>query len=246
MSPHRDGFAWTSPLGALGVAVLVAAAAAVHRRRPSGRLEGAPVPRDVAAAAGILLALTVVVTAGAFAVAQVWHVWTLRNMLVVVPALTWGVICLAGAASGSAAGSRGTATAAIVLLAAGLVPTAAGIARPYKTDFRGLLEYLVTVQQEEPGTRVVILGYGMAQRWWPATDRPWHDPGRAAVTGWLWAYPGTSLDVEPVARRPVVVVRYTTVADPQHDAWATATVQQLGPATCRSVPVYGFGVVRCS
>jgi hypothetical protein len=83
------------------------------------------------------------------------------------------------------------------------------------------------------------------QRWWPAADRPADDPGRAAVTGWLWAYPGTSLDVDPVAKRPIVVVLYHSVADPRPDGWVSATVQQLGADTCRSVPVYGFGVVRC-
>jgi hypothetical protein len=245
MSPHGDGFAWTSPLGVLGAAVLFAAAAVYRRRTPPGRPDGDAVPGDVATAAGILLALTVVVAAGVFAVSQVWHLWTLRNMLVIVPALTWGVICLAAAASGSAAGSRWTATAAIVLLGAGLLPTAAGIARPYKTDFRGLLDYLVTVQRQEPRTTVVVLGYGMVQRWWPAADRPADDPGRAAVTGWLWAYPTTSLDVDPAGRRPIVVVLYHGVAYPRPDSWVSATVQQLGPADCRSVPVYGFGVVRC-
>jgi hypothetical protein len=245
LSAHRDGFAWTSPLGALGAAVLVAAAAVYRRRTAPARPDGEAVPADVATAAGILLALTVVVTAGAFAISQVWHLWTLRNMLVIVPALTWGVICLAAAVSGSAAGSRWTATTAIVLLGAGLLPTAAGINRPYKTDFRGMLDYLVTVQRQEPGTIVVVLGYGMAQRWWPASDRPADDPGRAAVTGWLWAYPGTSLDVDPIGKRPIVVVRYHSIADPRPDFWIAATVQQLGPADCRSVPVYGFGVVRC-
>jgi hypothetical protein len=244
MSAHRDGFAWTSPLGALGVAVLVAAALA-YRPRSGGGPDDEALPGDVAPAARILLALTVVVTAGAFAVSQVWHLWTLRNMLVIVPALTWGVICLAAAASGSAAGSRWTATAAVVLLGAGLLPTATGIARPYKTDFRGLLDYLVTVQRQEPGTTVVVLGYGMVQRWWPAADRPANDWGRAAVTGWLWAYPGTSLDVDPVGKRPVVVVLYHSVADPLPYSWVSATVQQLGADSCRSVPVYGFGVVRC-
>ena len=262
LSPHRDGFAWTSPLGTLCAAVLVAAAG-VHRllRRGSkvrSDVENVPgeapaanalpsdaLPGDIAPAARILLALSVVVTAGAFAVSQVWHLWTLRNMLVIVPALAWGVICLAAAVSGSAAGSRWTATAAMVLLGAGLLPTAAGIDRPYKTDFRGLLDYLVTVQREKPGTPVVVLGYGMVQRWWPAANRPADDPGRAAVTGWLWAYPGTSLDVDPVGKRPIVVVLYHSVADPRPDAWVSATVQQLGAGSCRSVPVYGFGVVRC-
>ncbi len=244
LTAHRDGFAWTSPLGALA-AVLLVAAAVVMRHRGAGRADAGGVPGDAGAAAGILLALAVVVTAGAFAVAQVVHVWTLRNMLVVVPALTWGVICLAAALSGSAAGARRTATTAIALLGVGLVPTAAGLAQPYKTDFRGLLEYLVTVQKQEPGTRVVVLGYGMAQRFWPATHRPADDPGRTAVTGWLWAYPGTSLDVEPLGRRPVVVVLYRDVAHPRDDAWVAATVRQLGPTTCHGVPVHGFGVVRC-
>ena len=245
LSAHRDGFAWTSPLGVLGVAVLVGAAAVYGRRTAAARPDDEAVPTDVATAAGILLALAVLVTAGAFAVSQVWHLWTLRNMLVIVPALAWGVICLAAALSGSAAGTRWTATAAIALLGAGLLPTAAGIDRPYKTDFRGMLDYLVTVQRQEPRTTVVVLGYGMAQRWWPASDVPEYDPGRAAVTGWLWAYPGTSLDVDPIGKRPIVVVRYHSIADPRPDSWVLATIQQLGPADCRSVPVYGFGVVRC-
>ncbi len=244
LTPYRDGFAWTSPLGVLAAAALVAAAAA-YRLRSAGHPGREAAPGDVAPAAAILLALAAVVTGGAFVLSQVTHVWTLRNMLVVVPALTWGVICLAAAAAGSAAGARWTATAAIVLLGVGLVPQAAGLARPYKTDFRGVLEYLVAVQREEPGTRIVVLGYGMAQRWWPATDRSAADPGRAAVTGWLWAYPGRSLDVEPVRARPLVVVLYRSVAVPEHEAWAAATVQQLGPDSCRSEPVYGFGVVRC-
>jgi hypothetical protein len=246
MSPHRDGFAWSSPLGVLGAAVLVAAAAVYRRRTPPSRGDGNAVPGDLATGAAILLVLTGVVIAGAFAVSQVWHLWTLRNMLVIVPAVTWGVICLAAAVSGSAAGSRWAATAAVALLGVGLVPTAAGIARPYKTDFRGLLDYLVTVQRQERGTTIVVLGNGMAQRWWPATDRPPGDPGRAAVTERLWAYPSTSLDVGPIGRRPVVVVLYNNVADPRPDAWVSATVRQLGPADCRSVPVYGFGVVRCA
>lgn len=246
MSPHRDGFAWTSPLGVLAAALLVAAAVVHRRRTPPLRRDGDAAPGDVATAAAVLLALTVVVIAGAFVVSQISHVWTLRNMLVIVPALTWGVICLAAAASGSAAGSRWVATAAIVLLGAGLVPTAVGIARPYKTDFRGLLDYLVTVQRQEPGTTVVVLGYGMVQRWWPAANRPADDPGRAAVSGRLFAYPWTSLDVEPIGRRPIVVVVYDNVAHPHPDAWVSATIQQLGPADCRSVPVYGFGVVRCA
>jgi hypothetical protein len=119
------------------------------------------------------------------------------------------------------------------------------MAQPYKTDFRGLLEDLVAVEQQEPHTTVVVLGYGMVQRWWPATGRAEGDPGRAAVSGWLWAYPGTSLDVEPVGKRPVVVVLYRSVAVPHPDAWVAATVQQLGAGSCRGVPVHGFGVVRC-
>jgi hypothetical protein len=252
MSPHRDGFAWTSPLGVLAAAVLVAAAALYRARRPGAPADddvraagAADLPGDLVASAGILLALAVVVTAGAFAVSQVWHLWTLRNMLVVVPALTWGVICLAAAWSGSASGSRWTATAAVALLCAGLVPAAIGLTRPYKTDFRGLLDTLVTVEQQQPHTTVVVLGYGMVQRWWPATGRAEGDPGRASVSGWLWAYPGTSLDVEPVGKRPVVVVLYRSVAVPHPDAWVSTTVQQFGAGTCRSVPVYGFGVVRC-
>jgi hypothetical protein len=244
MTPHKDGFVWTSPLGALAVVVLVAGALVygrASRRRPPDGL-----PDDLAAASVILLVLTAVVTAAVFAISQVWHLWTLRNMLVVAPALAWGVICLAARASGSAAGSRWTATAAVVLLGAGLVPTALGIAHPYKTDFRDLVGYLAAVQAQDPAGRVVVLGNDQPAQWSVAGDTRAANEARPALARALAVYPGTAPGDLPAGVSPSVVVVYHGVADPRPDAWVSAVLRRLDDPSCRSVPVYGFGVVRCA
>ncbi len=240
LTAHADGFAWTSPAGVLIVAAMCAGAALAGRR--SARQPGDAGTAEGRAAA-VLLAVAALMIASVFGVSQWTHLWTLRNMAVVAPALSWGVICLVSAVAGTQTGRRWVATAMIALLGIGLVPTAIGVVHPYKTDFRGLFEYLATVRRSHPDASLFFVGPGPPLGWAPVNDPP--GPGREA--------PGRDLDPRPVgSQRSVVrtpgtevVVLYRGSADRHPRPAVTQLIAQLGASSCRSIPIYGLGVVRC-
>ena len=268
LTPHADGFAWTSPVGALAV-VAGCVAAAVTGRLSAGRPPGRPAPSapprfrrprarrpprrrhprrpgagrlrtPEAGAATVLLSVASITTASVFAVSQWRHIWTLRNMIVVTPALLWGVICLAAALAGGLAGRRAVATVAVALFGLSLLPVADGLARPYKTDARALVAELVRLRAEAPSTTFAFVGSVPPGRWRTAADRPadraaWADLTAHAV---VLASPSSVIRVNG----PQVVTVYHGVADPLPAVGPLAA--RLGP-TCQVLGVYGFGVVHC-
>jgi len=241
---HRDGFAWTSPVGAALAAVAVVAAVALllaHRvpRRSRGDRADSADGADVGRAAAVLLALAAVVVVAAFLGSQDRHLWTLRNLLVVTPALTWGVVCLAAAAAGSATGRRGVAAAVIGLLGIGLVPVATDLARPYKTDFRGLVEQLAAVRAGRPGTAVAVIGTLP-----PATWRATGDARSGQLYREMTPQEVASPDAVARTAGPQVVVIYRRLLDPDLDGDVAALVTRLGPG-CERVRLLGVGLVRC-
>jgi hypothetical protein len=254
MVAHKGGFAWSSPVGVVVAAILVlvcSAAGHAARRLPqpdAGRPVGsgahpAAAPTSEAPAAAVLLGLAVVVAGIGFVGAQWTHVWTLRNLAVVSPALLWGVVCLAAALTGTEAGRRSVGVVAVSLLGAALVPTAFGLAAAYKSDFRGLVDYLASAQRQDPAVSVLVLGADPIDGWWAAGGRPAGDPARRTLD---------SVTVRPVGldgvtrvAGPQIVVVYHGIDDPRPDAFTARVLDRLGDASCRAVPVYGFGVVRC-
>jgi uncharacterized membrane protein len=245
LTMHKDGFAWTSPGGviaAAGLGVVAIAAGLVGRPPGRSRVRGAD-PTAEATAAAVLLALTAVVVLAAFAVSQWRHLWTLRNMVVVAPALTWGVICLAAAAPRGTAGRRWVATTAVALLGVGLVPVTTGVTRPYKTDFRGLFDELVAVRREQPGAVFVFLRVDPTP-WQAASDLPADDPAWRTLYDHVRVYPTTT----PGSLRTPgteVVTFYRGVVDPRLDQEVDGLVALLGRGTCRRIRLQGLGVVRC-
>jgi hypothetical protein len=240
LTMHQDGFAWTSPAGAVAAAALclvAAVAGLMARSRPAGET-------CEARAAVVLLALGGIVTLLAVGVSQWRHLWTLRNMVVVEPALLWGVICLAAAAARTAAGARRVATATVVLLGVGLVPAATGLSRPYKTDFRGLFTYLMEVRAQQPDATFVFLGESPTQGWQTAADRPADDPA------WRTLYRHTVYASESsivAVRRPgpLVVSLYRSSADTRVDDEVADIVRRAGAERCHGVPIHGLAVVHC-
>lgn len=266
LTAHPDGFAWTSPAGVLIVAAVCLWSAVLgHRAR---RVRGArrrgtavrdgwreagegAVPRTAEGpAAAILLVLAVLVIVPAFGVSQRTHLWTLRNLVTVTPALSWGVICLAAAATGTAAGRARVATVTVALLGIGLVPTAVGVAAPYKTDFRGLFGYLADVRESHPDADFFFIGPGPPLGWRPVSD-PHRVVGQQVVG--QQDDLGSDLDPQPLDARdavprtpgPEVVVLYRGVADRRPDPAVALLIDRLGPSTCRRIPIHGLGVVRC-
>ncbi|HEY6797547.1 MAG TPA: hypothetical protein VI248_22970 [Kineosporiaceae bacterium] len=244
---HRDGFAWTSPAGVIALALLCLVALAgrlAGRSTGRGRARAtAPAVTTEAPAAAVLLALAAVVVLGAFSVSQWRHLWTLRNMIVVAPALTWGLLCLAATAARTAAGRRWVATAAVTLLGASLVPVTLGIGQPYKTDFRGLFDELVAVRRTRPDATFVFLRVDPT-RWQAASDLRPDDPAWRTLYQHVQVYPTTT----PGALRTPgteVVTFYRGVVDPRLDQEVDGLIALLGHGSCRRIPLQGLGVVRC-
>ncbi len=133
------------------------------------------------------------------------------------------------------------------LLGLSLLPIAAGLDQPYKTDFRGLISYLTTVQAAQPNTRFTFLGRDAPGRWTLAVDDPsvqreWITLiGGATRHRRAGSYPGRK------ARRsgPEIVTYYHGVAPRHLDREAAALIKQLGPDSCRQIPMYALIVVRC-
>ncbi len=277
MTTYSDGFAWTSPIGLLAVVVLglVAAGFGYRARRQASQHDEArealvdspgkaraDSPGELqdggtrdggtreAQAAAVLLALALIVIVLVFGVSQWQHLWTLRNMVIVTPALIWGVIFLAAAVVGTAAGRRQVAVATVVLLGLSLVPTTLGLSHPYKTDFRGLLDYLITVQAERPDATFVVLGSNPPEKWKAASGRADNDPALTSVYRQIVRFRSVGSYLKAAqggaARTGTeVVIYYPSVTHPRVEEQASSMVTRLGPSNCRRIPVYGFAVARC-
>jgi hypothetical protein len=267
LRPQKDGFAWASPVGTIVIVALgLVAAGHGYRTRersveapPAAAFETAPAavfetrPASVEArAAVILLALASIVIGLVFVISQWAHLWTLRNMVIVTPALTWGMICLVVAAAGTDTARRQVATVVVALLGIGLIPIAGGLAQPYKTDFRGLLDYLISVRAEQPGAEFVFLGGNPPTRWTLAGNRAADDPAWPTLYRDAAHYRRATAYRRPAPGDPAggqapvttIITYYHGVASPRLDERAAALVARLGPG-CRRVPIYGVIVVRC-
>jgi hypothetical protein len=267
LTPRKDGFAWTSPIGvfavlalaAPAVLALLAAGVGARARSRAGATDPAnlepdpePEPSVEAQAAAILLALAAVVIGSSLVISQFIHLWTLRNMIIVAPALSWGAICLVAAAAGTATGRRRASTVVVALLGLSLVPTAIGVAHPYKTDFRGLIDYLIAERAEQPDARFVFLGHDLPWDWHTASDRPADDPAWATLYRHVTlSYQAGAFPKKPKkgAAQPAgteIVTYYHGVAYPRLDQQTAALLARLGGApACRSIPFYDLTVIQC-
>ena len=286
VAPHKDGFAWASPIGVIVAAGLCLGAILYRygwrhrpgwlsrevkrREAPSAEAPAAGAPsagapaREAPAreastregeAAAILLGLAAMVIVAVFIVSQRSHLWTLRNLVIITPALTWGVICLAAALAGTVTGRRAVATVVVALLGLGLVPMTIGLRHPYKSDFRGLLEYLISVRAEQPDAEYVFLGRDDPGPWKAAVDRAGDDPAwdtlyrHVARYRRANSYPAKASTSQTGTSQTGTVTRVVVyahgVANPHLDRDAAALVARLGPSHCRRIPIYGLIVVRC-
>jgi hypothetical protein len=244
IAPHKDGFAWTSPVGVavVGAGCVVAVVAGRHARPE-------PAAESVTAegrAAAVLLGVAVLVTAVSFVLSQWQHVWTLRNLTVVGPAALWGVVCAAAAATRTARGRRVVASSTLVLLGVALVPLTVGLVRPYKPDARALMHHLIAVRHREPDAVFSFLSADSPDSLLVAADLPRDDQALRTVYRHVTAEPATARTTVARVTGPQVVIFYHGVDDPTPRQAVADLVERLGPGRCRAVPIYGYGVVDCT
>ncbi len=273
LTPRADGFAWTSPLGVvavvgvLGAAGVAAVAPALRQRGPGrvtagragaqaalrqrgpGRVSaaraGAEAGRDLRLGL-FLLGVAGATLLGTFVLSQLVHVWTLRNMIVVVPALTWGAAWVAAALPRTPRGRRVVAAVLLVAASLSLIPIAGDLQRPYKTDFRALTLYLERERAAHPGTTLTVFGGDLSRL--PLTaDQSLDSPAAAA----LLRGPVNSDVYDPALDQlhrlhgRQIVVYYGGVGRPVLPGVEHEILRRLSDPACAPVPVYGLVVVSC-
>jgi hypothetical protein len=252
LTPRADGFAWTSPAGVAAVLVVLVGAAVLARR---GRREVADAGASSSGDAGepadlrlglVLLGVAAATLVAAYAVSQIVHLWTLRNLIVVVPPLTWGVVWVAAALPATRAGRRAVTVTLLVATLVSLAGIARDLGRPYKTDWRGLVLYLEQVRAQDPAVTFSVFG-DAPSAFLPAADQGPSDPAARGIDAHLDRHPR---DVETIAglrRLPGHQVVYFSggVGRPDLPQVRDRIERQLNDPACRPVPIYGLIVVSC-
>jgi uncharacterized membrane protein len=246
LTPRADGFAWTSPAGVF-ILVLVLAAALVLRRR--GRR---PASVDEPLVAGdlrlglVLLAVAASTILLTYVVAQSVHLWTLRNMIVVLPPLTWGVAWVVAALPATRVGRRAVAAALLVGLLLALGVVARDLDRPYKNDWRSLTRYLEQVRAQDPTATFSVFGADPSATL-VAADRDSSPAARRRLDAHVDRHPEIVEAIDGLHRIPGRQVVYFNggVGRPDGAAIRRALLGQLADPQCRPVPIYGLSVVSC-
>ena len=258
LEPRSDGFAWTSSVGVALVVVLV-----LSRRHPP-----AATPRVRAATEDPLHGRTLrfgcrvrcerpVAGAGAgrrrrgagvgvFVVSQVVHIWTLRNMIVVLPALTWGTVWVATALPRRERERQVLAVVVLVAMLVALGTVASDLRHPYKTDWRGVIRYLAQERAKHPSTTFSFFGSDPVGPDVAADRGPVPDAYLRRINSRVDKYPSTVEAIEVCDG--YAAGRWccsTTASAARRRRLYRAIRARLADPSCRRVPIYGLVVVSC-
>lgn len=241
-----DGFWWSSPwllVALIGIGVVAATSRAVPGRDPEG---GASSDRAASwRAVLVLAAVTLLMVSAVFALSQVVHVWTLRNMIVIAPSLTWLAVCLPVALADAPWARWTIALATTATLTVTLASVATGLEPKYKTDYAGAMEYLAEVRAEVRDAQFLVSTEN-PDAWMLSADLP----QTPEYLDWLL---GDAVLV-PKERfssvlKPVdgvsVYVWYRSTDPSKASGRVDAMLDRLGRDQCVEIPIQGIAVVRC-
>lgn len=253
LTARTDGFAWLSPWGVVAILAILVVAVVLHFM--AGTRVVKPEVYELRAA-GFLLSCAGLTILAAFVVAQFVHIWTLRNLIAVAPPLLWGMVCLVCGLPGNAIGRQVVSAAVVVALAVSLVATAGELRRPYKTDFRAAMDYLIRARSDYPDATFVFLSdnsflflnnNSLLTRSLLSADRPENDPALRRIFRRRVVLPQKDSSIDLVRRLegPKVVLYYTNVAERDVEKLNRRLVAELGDG-CHRVSVYGLIMASCS
>jgi hypothetical protein len=271
LATEDEGFSWASWVGVAVVAGLLLAAAVAGRvgRGARGSASGggsatgggssSPDAGEAVAPAApagtndvrdgygavLLLSLVVGILATIFLVSQVVHLWTLRNLIVVSPALSWAVVL--GITHLARDARRWAALATLLVLGVGLVAIGVGMRAPYKTDFRGAVTYLTRFRAEHPDATFVMSSDAIPERWWMSSNEPYH-PERATQVFSRYKLIPQDRFLQDVAAvpRPAVYIFYPSVSAHHMARYRAQILARVGgPGGCTDAGVHGIVVLAC-
>jgi hypothetical protein len=253
----NGGYVWASGAGTVVVAALLVAAvvlrvlpAAVDAARRRAGVEREPRAADGggrdAVLALVLLLLATVTTALTYVIAQTVHIWTLRNMIVVVPAVLWATAWLVCALPRAAWAKDAAAVAVLAAAAAALVPIAADLDRPYKSDLRSAILYLARMRADHPGANFSFFGPGPVNSL-VAADRDPTDPQLLRIFDVVDRHPRAETAIDRLHRLPgpQAVFFYTGPTGPRDDLAAARILRQLNDPGCERIPLRAVVLVTC-
>jgi hypothetical protein len=272
LTTTTGGYVWASGSGtAVAAALLVAALLlrflpsalagrraqrAVEPAEPSGSEAGgvtpAAAPLFAAGAARdgvlglVLLLVTALTVAVTYVTAQDVHIWTLRNMIVVVPALSWAVAWVVCALPRPGWAKDAAALAVLAAAGASLLPVAADLDRPYKTDLRSAILYLARMRTEHPAATYSFFGPGPVNSL-VAADRDPADPELGRIFATVDPHPRPDWAINRLHRLPgpQAVLFYTGPTGQRDDEVAARILTQLADPSCARVPLRGIVLVAC-
>lgn len=239
------GFIWTSSLeiGMLA-GIIVATLIGPRAIRDTRHYQSGGWVKDWYPAS-LLGPLALLVVAGSWLAAQVMHVWTIRNLIAVLPAASWfvaAILCALGRQVG--VWSR-VALSYLLVLALTLTSVTAELSRTYKTDYSAAVQYLTQTRSETPSALFVgnfnanwLLAAGLPN------DKDFQD--------WLWS---PSINAENIASpevrpRPGTTVYAFSVFDVGDSEAKLKQSEDVvrragGWDSCTVAPILGLILVQC-
>lgn len=241
---QSTGMNFTSPIG-LALAVLVLALAVGSRDRAPLR-PPTPAQRQGRAAALGLLAVALIAVVLTWTVSQWVHLWTLRNMLVVEPALRTALVLTVAFGSSRAQLRRRLATLLVGLQCVALVSVAVGNLMPWKPDTRAAVDYLIALRRDEPQVKV----WGNSSASWALgtrADRPSPVVVKALTPDVVidrLTYPYGARKISEVSQDTVFIMYYHVSADTTEQM--QLVLVRLGGGRCVPLGIHGLIAVRCT
>lgn len=174
------GYVWIGRLGVLVVFVLLIAAAVMHaltrpdRSSTESESDVSESERADLVVAQYLATVAVAMFVGVFLISQLVHVWTLRNMIAVLPAVSWATVFFIVWLARTPVLRMVMAWTIVVAAGAGAVVALSEMTVPYKKDVRAFGEYYLAMREADPEA---VYQYGKGGRRMPyllafATQQP--------------------------------------------------------------------------
>ncbi len=233
------GFRFPQPWLLVPVLVLAVLALAAHRRpgARTGAIDAFALHRRVLGVTVLLLVF------GTWTVSQAVHLWTLRNLIVVLPATVWWFGLWIRSTTLDAT-VRDRLTAALLgALTLSLTMTGLGLWRPYKTDFTRAIQWYVSIKQERP--ELLLVG-NVNPSWALGTDIQSDPDAFHQLTAPSRIVDRDTFPLDAIPRQlPTVYLYYLTIGQSSAEKDQIVVDQARGDGQCTVEPLEQIVAVFC-
>lgn len=195
--------------------------------------------RSAVIALGVLSGGTIVAV---FLFSQLQHVWLLRNMIVIAPALSWFVVLLILWLATTRAARLAFAATVTVALVVSLGVSTAAQRTPYKTGFRDAMYDAIAFRKAHPDG---FVQHNVNNWWLLGTDIPRDDPSinKILLPGQRISPTSFPANIIRTDRPTLIVGMRLHLTD--NEAKGRYIMESLGPDRCRHIIHKDVTVIWC-